>query len=94
MFCEKIQEIGKILKDLRLNEEVLDFYNKIQAYFNEVMGAFLKKDDKLAYYTWLKKDILLEEAKISIINLTYENKDKIKDMLNIAHGIKDMAALI
>ncbi len=94
MFCEKIEEIGKILKDLQLNEEVVDFYNKIQQYFNEVMEAFLKKDDKLAYYTWLKKDILLEEAKISMIDLTYENKDKIKDMLNIAHSIKDMAALI
>ncbi len=94
MFCEKIEEIGKILKDLRLNEEVLDFYNKIQRYFNEVMEAFLKKDDKLAYYTWLKKGILLEEANLSMIDLTHENKDKIKDMLNIAHSIKDMAALI
>lgn len=94
MFCEKIEEIGKILRDLRLNKEVVDFYNKIRRYFNEVMEAFLKKDDKLAYYTWLKKDILLEEAKISMLDLTYENKDKIKDMLNIAHGIKDMAALI
>ncbi len=94
MFCEKIEEIGKILRNLRLNKEVVDFYNKIRRYFNEVMEAFLKKDDKLAYYTWLKKDILLEEAKISMLDLTYENKDKIKDMLNIAHGIKDMAALI
>ena len=94
MFCEKIEEIGKILKDLQLNEEVIDFYYKIQGYFTEVMEAFLKKDDKLAYYTWLKKDILLEEASISMIALTYENKDKIKDMLNIAHRIKDMAALI
>lgn len=94
MFCEKIEEIGKILKDLQLNDEVIDFYNKVQGYFNEVMDAFLKKDDKLAYYTWLKKSILVEEGKISMIDLTYENKDKIKDMLNIAHRIKDMAALI
>jgi len=94
MFCEKIEEIGKILKDLQLNEEIIDFYNKIQDYFNEVMEAFLKKDDKLAYYTWLKKGILVEEADITMIDLAYENKNIIKDLLNIAHRIKDMAALI
>ena len=58
------------------------------------MEAFLKKDDKLAYDTWIKKEVLLEEAKGTMIDLTYENKNIIKDLLNIAHRIKDMAALI
>jgi phosphate uptake regulator len=94
MFCEKIQEIGKILKDLNLNENVIDFFGDISQYFNEVMEGFFKKDDKLAYYAWLKKDKLVDKATTLIEGLDYEDKDKIKDMLRIAHRCKDMAALI
>jgi phosphate uptake regulator len=94
MFCEKIEEIGEILKDLRLNEKVLDFYRDIQQYFNEVMNAFLQKDDKLAFITWVKKDNLFIKATELINNLDYENKEKIKSIMRIAQNVKDMAALI
>ncbi|MHA2007322.1 MAG: hypothetical protein ACW980_08385 [Promethearchaeota archaeon] len=62
MFCEKIEEIGEILKDFHLNEAILDFYNETDHYYNEVLDAFLNKDDKLAFYSWLKKDRLFVKA--------------------------------
>lgn len=94
MFCEKIEEIGEILKGLRLNENVLDFYNEIQQYFNEMMDAFLKKNDKLAFIVWVKKDLLFKKANEILRDLDYEDKDIIKKIMRIAQDIKDMAALI
>lgn len=43
MFCEKIEEIGKILRDLRLSENVIDFFDEIHQHFNDVMNAYMKK---------------------------------------------------
>ena len=94
MFCEKIIEIGEVLKDLRLNEKVLDFYHDIQQYYSEVMDAFLKKNDKLAFIVWVKKDLLFNQANEILSNLEYEDTEKIKKMMMIAQDIKDMAALI
>ncbi|MFX1571782.1 MAG: AbrB/MazE/SpoVT family DNA-binding domain-containing protein [Promethearchaeota archaeon] len=94
MFCEKIQEIGEILKDLRLNNKVLNFYRDVKQYFDEVMRAFLQKDDKLAFIVWIKKDKLFSKADEILKNLSYENKEKIKNLMRIAQNIKDMAALI
>lgn len=94
MFCEKIEEIGEILKELRLNENVLDFYNEVQQYFNEMMDAFLKKKDKLAFIVWVKKDVLFKKAKEILKDLDYDDKEKIKKIMHIAQNVKDMAALI
>ena len=94
MFCEKIEEIGTILRDLRLNENVKDFFDKIHQYFNEVMNAYLKKNLELAHNAWLKKDKLVAEAKSLMNKLDYDDKDKVKDMIRIAQNCKDMSALI
>jgi len=94
MFCEKIQEIGKILRDLRPNEKVMDFFNEIHQYFNDVMNAYLKKDIILAHKSWLRKDKLVGKANSLSSKLDYEDKDKIKDMIRIAEKCKDMAAFI
>jgi phosphate uptake regulator len=94
MFCEKIEEIGEILKDFKLNENILDFYNETFQYFNEVMDAFLKKDDKLAYFAWLKKNWLFVKSEEISENLDYEDNDNIKLLLRIIQNCKDMAALI
>ncbi|MFX0080596.1 MAG: AbrB/MazE/SpoVT family DNA-binding domain-containing protein [Candidatus Hodarchaeota archaeon] len=94
MFCEKIEEIGEILKELRLNGKVLDLYKETQQYFNEVMNAFLQKDDKLAFIVWIKKDVLFDKANKLLSNLDYEDKEKIKSIMRIAQNVKDMAALI
>ena len=94
MFCEKIEEIGEILRDFRLNEKIIDFYNEVDQYYNEVMQAFLKKNDKLAYYSWLKKDRLFVKANEIMENFEYENKDNINILLRIVQNCKDMAALI
>ncbi|MHA1256815.1 MAG: hypothetical protein ACTSPS_14580, partial [Promethearchaeota archaeon] len=49
MFCEKIEDTGTILRDLRISEKVKDYFNEIHQYFNEVMEAYLKKDLALAH---------------------------------------------
>ena len=94
MFCEKIEEIGEILKNLSLNSKLIDFYNDVYQYFNEVMDAFLQKDDKLAFIVWIKKDQLFRKAEELMINLDYDDRDKLKNIVRIAQDIKDMAALI
>ena len=94
MFCEKIEEIGEILKDLRLNNKVLSFYKEVQQYFDEVTRAFLQKDDKLAFFAWIKKDKLFSKANGLLKNLNYDDKDKIRKIMRIAQNSKDMAALI
>ena len=55
MFCEKIEDIGTTLRDLKLTEDVTEFFNEIKQYFNDVMNAYLKKDLELAHKSWLKK---------------------------------------
>ena len=94
MFCEKIEDIGIILKDLRLNENVKDFFSDVHLYFNEVMNAYLKRDLELAHNAWKKKFEFLGKAQKLLSELDYEDKDKIKDMIRIAQNCKDMSALI
>jgi antitoxin component of MazEF toxin-antitoxin module len=94
MFCEKIEEIGKILKEVRLNNTLIPFFEEIRQYYKEVMDTYLKQDSKLAYYVWLKKDKLVEKAFDSNKEYSYEDMNKIKNMLRIADLCKDMAALV
>jgi len=94
MLCEKNQEIGEILDKFLLSEGILDFYNETEQYFNEIRQAFLKKDDKLAYYSWLKKDGLFKKAKAMMEILEHDDRDSINILLRIVQNCKDMAALI
>ena len=93
IFCGKVEEIGKILKRLRLTPIVMPFFNEIHQYYNEVMDAYLKQDSKVSYYLWLKKYQLLEKADYLFDILEYKDHDKIKDMIGIAERCKDMAGL-
>ncbi|MFX0027667.1 MAG: hypothetical protein ACFE8B_00535 [Candidatus Hermodarchaeota archaeon] len=94
MFSEKIVEIAEILKDLHLNEKILNFYKEIQQYFNEVMDAFLQKNDKSAFKVWVKKDRLFNKANEIEKNLDYADKEKVAKLMKIAQKIKDMSAFI
>ncbi|MFX1454035.1 MAG: AbrB/MazE/SpoVT family DNA-binding domain-containing protein [Promethearchaeota archaeon] len=94
MFCEKIEEIGKILKDMKINENTKEFFLEINQYFDDVMNAYLKKDLILTHKTWLRKDLLVERANSLMNKSNYEDKDKIKDMIRITEKCKDMAAFI
>lgn len=94
MFCEKIEDIGVILRDLRLTENVMVFFKEIEQYFNEVMNAYLKKDLELAHKSWLKKELLVDKANTFIGNLDSNDIEKIKAMVQITKHCKDMAALI
>ncbi len=94
MFCEKIEDIGKILRDMRINEKVRDFFLEINQYFNDVMNAYLKKDYVLAHKAWLLKNELVDKGNSLVSELDYEDRDKIKDLMRIADKCKDMAAFI
>ena len=94
IFCGKIQEIGKILKRLRLSPQVKPFFNEIHQYFEEVMDAYLKNDSKLSYYVWLKKYNLIEKANDILSTLDIREHDKIRSLIGIAERCKDMAGLI
>ncbi len=94
MFCEKIEEIGKILKEVSLSNTLIPFFEEIHQYYKEVMDTYLKQDSKLAYYVWLKKDKLVEKAAQINKEYSYEDKDTIKNMLRIADLCKDMAGLV
>jgi len=93
IFCGKVEEIGKILKRLRLNPTVMPFFNEIHHYFKEVMEAYLKHDSKVSYYLWLKKYQILDKANYLIDILECKEHDKIRDMIGIAERCKDMAGL-
>ncbi len=94
MFCEKIEEIGKILKEVSLSNTLIPFFEEIHQYYKEVMDTYLKQDSKLAYYVWLKKDKLVEKAAQINKEYSYEDMDNIKNMLRIADLCKDMAGLV
>jgi hypothetical protein len=94
MFCQKIEQIGVILKDLRINEQVSDFFLQIESYYNKTVDAFLKKDSDLAYDLWFERDEIVDQAKDIMNDLEYQDVDKLKDMVMIAHACKDMTALI
>ncbi len=94
IFCGKVQEIGKILKHLRLTPQVTPFFDEIHQYFNEVMEASLKRDSKLSYYGWLKKHKLVEKANNLMTTIDIKDREKINSMIGIAERCKDMAGLI
>ncbi|MHA1234316.1 MAG: hypothetical protein ACTSQL_04435 [Promethearchaeota archaeon] len=93
IFCGKVEEIGKILKRLRLTPIVMPFFNEINYYFKEVRDAYLKRDSKVSYYLWLKKYQILDKANYLLDILEYKDHDKIRDMIGIAERCKDMAGL-
>ena len=94
MFCEKIQEIGEILGKISLSEKIIDFYLEIEKYFEQVMNAFLHKNDKLAFLTWIGKDQIFNKANILLTSLNPNEKENVKNLMQIAQNCKDMAALI
>ena len=93
IFCGKVEEIGKILKRLRLTPIVMPFFNEIHHYFKELMDAYLKRDSKVSYYLWLKKYQILDKANYLIEILECKEHDKIRDMIGIVERCKDMAGL-
>jgi len=96
IFCEKIEEIGKILRDFRLNknQEVKKFFLEIESYYDKTLNAYLKKDLFLLRDVWYQKEELIKKAELLMDDLVHKDKEKIKDLLRIADHCKDMGALI
>jgi len=94
MLCQKIEQIGVILKDLTISNKVEAFFTKTEHYFLNVMEAFMKRNLDLAYDLWFKRDEIIEQANNLMIELDYNDMNSLKDMIMIAHACKDMAALI
>ena len=76
MFCEKVEDIGTILKNLRLNENITDFFQEIYQYFREVMDAYMKKDLALAHEAWLKKNEVIKKARSLMNKSNYDDKER------------------
>ncbi|MFX1339990.1 MAG: hypothetical protein ACFFDK_15365 [Promethearchaeota archaeon] len=53
LFCEKIERIGRILRELRLNNNVSEIFDKIFSLYDETMNAFLTKNQTKACEIWL-----------------------------------------
>ncbi|MHA2281822.1 MAG: AbrB/MazE/SpoVT family DNA-binding domain-containing protein [Promethearchaeota archaeon] len=94
MFCEKIEEIGEILGKIRLSDKTFGFYIEVEQYFDQVMNAFLQKNDKLAFLTWIGKDQIFDKGDLLLNNLTPNDQENVKNLMRIAQNCKDMAALI
>lgn len=100
MFCEKIEEIGEILiwigKDqiFEKTNPLLSFYMEVEQYYDQVMKAFLQKNDKLAFLTWIGKDQIFDKANLLLTSLTPNDQEAVKNLMRIAQNCKDMAALI
>ncbi|MFX1374610.1 MAG: AbrB/MazE/SpoVT family DNA-binding domain-containing protein [Promethearchaeota archaeon] len=94
MFCQKIEENGKILRDLRLSENIKDYFLEIKKYFVDVMNAYLKNDLVSAHKAWLGKEEIISKANSTIKTLNSDDKVKVKDLIRIAENCKDMAAFI
>jgi hypothetical protein len=94
MFCEKIENIGKILRDFRLSEKLKEYFLEIRKYFLDVMDAYLKNDLMNAHKAWLGKDDILKKAESKLSISGDIEKAKIKDIIRIAENCKDMAAFI
>ncbi|MFX1501033.1 MAG: AbrB/MazE/SpoVT family DNA-binding domain-containing protein [Promethearchaeota archaeon] len=94
MFCEKIEQIGVILKDLKINNKVEVLFTIIEQYYLDVSKAYLKNNLDLAYELWFKRDLVIDQAKDLMNELDYNEIDSLNDMLMITHACKDMVALI
>ncbi|MHA2037700.1 MAG: AbrB/MazE/SpoVT family DNA-binding domain-containing protein [Promethearchaeota archaeon] len=100
MFCEKIEEIGEILTYIAQSQifektnPLLNFYMEVEQYYNQVMNAFLQKNDKLAFLTWIGKDQIFDKANLLLKSLIPNDQEGVKNLMRIAQNCKDMAALI
>ncbi len=94
MFCEKIEEIGVILRDIQISNKIRDFLTITENYFKDTMDAYLKKDFEKAHLVWFKKEELTEKASELMKSLNFAEKEQIKDLIRIIEKCKDMAAFI
>lgn len=94
MFCEKIEDIGSILKDLKITTIIKEIFVEVKNYFNEVMIAYQKKDLELAHKAWKKKNEVIDKINTEFSSLRIDDRGIIKDLIRIANNCKDMAALI
>jgi len=56
MISHYISKVGEILRDLRINENIKEYFEKIEKNFLDVKEAFLEKNYDLAYELWFIKD--------------------------------------
>ena len=63
MFCEKIEEIGAILKELSVSKNRIEFLNLTEGYFKDTMDAYLRNDFSKAHEVWFKNDELVNKQK-------------------------------
>ena len=93
VFSYQLKTIGYILRDFELDDSLLEFYNKIENYFNAIFNVFLKKDERLAHELWFQNQSLEREGRKLMEENQGEQSYKIKLLLMIVKICRSMTAL-
>ncbi|MFX1238778.1 MAG: hypothetical protein ACFE8P_13810, partial [Promethearchaeota archaeon] len=88
--CYSIEKIGVILLHFQLSEGVEGFFRKVESYFGEIIDAFLNNDSEKSFSLWFERDKLIKEAEQLMKNLEYDDVDRLKDLVMIAHNCRDI----
>jgi antitoxin component of MazEF toxin-antitoxin module len=94
IFSYQLKLIGYILRDFELDESLLGFFDKIEAYFNAIFDAFLKQNKRLAHQLWFQNRDLEQEGRELMERISIEHKYKIKLLLMIIKICRSMTALL
>ena len=94
IFSYQLKIIGYILRDFKVDDSLLEFFNRIETYFNAIFDAFLKKNERLAHELWFQNQSLEREGRKLIETISGEQIYKIKLLLMIVKICRSMTALL
>lgn len=94
IFSYQLKIIGYILRDFEIDDSLLEFFTKIETYFNAIFDAFLKKNERLAYELWFQNQPLEREGRRLMESVSSELKYNIKLLLMIVKICRSMTALL
>ena len=94
IFSYQLKIIGYILRDFEIDDNLLEFFTKIETYFNAIFDTFLKKNERLAHELWFQNQPLEREGSKLMDGVSSELKYKVKLLLMIVKICRSMTALL
>jgi len=94
IFSYQIKQIGKFLEEIKLSPKMLEYYIKVEHYFNEIYDAFLKNNVEESYKLWFKNKALEKEGKGLEKDMTGVSRCSIRDLLKIINICRSMTSFI
>lgn len=94
IFSYQIKQIGKLLEEIKISDLILEYYTKVEHYFNEIYDAFLNNNVEISYKLWFKNKELENEGKDCEKTLQGDNKYIIRDLLKIVDICRSMTSFI